>query len=101
MYKRQGLVGILCSAIVIGLGCGIITPLAFTMLADSTPQERLGQTMGAAEIGRECGDAAGPLLVAAVAAAFTVPLGFAGLAAMVAVTRLATARVGRGGSATG
>ncbi|MGH3575430.1 MAG: hypothetical protein ACRDUW_27030 [Pseudonocardiaceae bacterium] len=31
--------------------------------------ERLGQTMGAAEVGRELGDAGGPLLVGAVAAA--------------------------------
>lgn len=96
-----GLVGLLCSAVVIGLGCGIITPLAFTMLAESTPQERLGQTMGAAEIGRECGDAAGPLVVAAIAAASTVPLGFAGLAAIVTVVGLGTAGVSRGGDGSG
>lgn len=94
-----GLVGLLCSAVVIGLGCGIITPLAFTMLAESTPQERLGQTMGAAEIGRECGDAAGPLVVAAIAAASTVPLGFAGLAAIVTVVGLGTAGLSRGRAA--
>ena len=46
-----GLVGLVSAAIVIGAGCGLITPLAFTMLARSTPQDRLGQTMGAAEIG--------------------------------------------------
>lgn len=90
-----GLVGLLCAAVVIGLGCGLITPLAFTTLAQSTPEERLGQTMGAAEIGRECGDAAGPLVVAAIAAASTVPLGFVGLAAIVTVIGLTGAGVSR------
>lgn len=90
-----GLVGLICAAVVIGAGCGLITPLAFTMLARSTPQERLGQTMGAAEIGRECGDAAGPLVVAAIAAAAGVPWGFVGLAAIVAVSGVATHRVSR------
>jgi MFS family permease len=95
-----GLVGILCAAVVIGLGCGIITPLAFTMLAQSTPEERLGQTMGAAEIGRECGDAAGPLLVGAIAAASTVPAGFVALAVIVTASGLAATGVNRarGGS---
>lgn len=87
-----GMVGLLSAAVVIGLGCGIITPLAFTMLAESTPEERLGQTMGAAEIGRESGDAAGPLIVAAIAAATSVPLGFGGLAALVAVAGLVVTR---------
>ncbi|PRC46999.1 MFS transporter, partial [Mycobacterium sp. ITM-2017-0098] len=91
-----GLIGLLCAAVVIGLGCGLITPLAFTTLAQSTPDERLGQTMGAAEIGRECGDAAGPLVVAAIAAASTVPLGFVGLAAIVTVIGLTGAGVNRG-----
>ena len=98
MYKRQGLalallpglVGLVSAAIVIGAGCGLITPLAFTMLARSTPQDRLGQTMGAAEIGRECGDAAGPLAVASIAAATSVPFGFAGLAVIVALAGATT-----------
>lgn len=90
-----GLVGIVCAAVLIGTGCGITTPLGFVMLARSAPQERLGQTMGAAEIGRECGDAAGPLLVAAVAAASTVPLGFLALAGIVTVGGLATAGANR------
>ena len=51
----------------IGAGTGLITPLGFAALAASTPPERLGQTMGAAELGRELGDAGGPLLVAGVA----------------------------------
>ncbi|WP_369803663.1 MFS transporter [Mycobacterium sp. NAZ190054] len=96
-----GVAGLLCAAVVIGVGCGLITPLAFTMLARSTPQERLGQTMGAAEIGRECGDAAGPLLVASIAAAAGVPWGFVGLAAIVAVSGVATlgVKAARGDSA--
>ena len=90
-----GVVGLLCAAVVIGVGCGLITPLAFTMLARSTPEERLGQTMGAAEIGRECGDAAGPLAVAGIAAVSTVPFGFAGLAVLVAASGLAAATLNR------
>ncbi|EJZ09679.1 MFS transporter [Mycolicibacterium vaccae] len=90
-----GVAGLLCAAVVIGLGCGLITPLAFTMLARSTSEGRLGQTMGAAEIGRECGDAAGPLLVASVAAATSVPLGFLGLAALVTLSGVATFGVNR------
>ena len=95
-----GLVGLIGAAVVIGLGCGLITPLAFTMLARSTPEERLGQTMGAAEVGRECGDAAGPLAVGSIAAVSSGSFGFLGLAAAVAasgavlgVTRLVGKRV--------
>ncbi|KDQ03627.1 hypothetical protein EN35_02075 [Rhodococcus qingshengii] len=40
----------------------------------------MGQTMGAAELGRELGDAGGPLLVAGVAAAATLTTGFGALA---------------------
>jgi MFS family permease len=96
-----GLAGLLCAAVIIGLGCGIITPLAFTMLAESTPDGRLGQTMGAAEVGREFGDAAGPLVVGAAAAASTVPLGFVGLAAIVASAGLVTAVHRRAGGDSG
>ncbi|KUI21874.1 MFS transporter [Mycobacterium sp. GA-1285] len=91
-----GLAGLLCAAVVIGAGCGVITPLAFTMLAQTTPAERLGQTMGAAEIGREGGDAAGPLIVAAVAAASSVPLGFVALAIIITTAGTALAGVERG-----
>lgn len=90
-----GLAGLLCAGVVIGAGCGLITPLAFTMLARTTPAERLGQTMGAAEIGRECGDAAGPLAVAAIAALSTVTFGFLGLAAVVMAAGAATLGVTR------
>ncbi|GAA2471505.1 MFS transporter [Streptomyces longisporus] len=75
-----GLTGILLAAALIGTGTGLITPLGFATLASATPQERLGQTMGAAELGRELGDAGGPLLVAGVAAAATLTYGFGALA---------------------
>lgn len=86
-----GVPGLVCAAIVIGVGCGVVTPLAFTMLAQTTPAGHLGQTMGAAEVGRECGDAAGPLLVASIAAAWTVPLGFVALAAIVTAAGITAA----------
>lgn len=75
-----GLVGILTAAIAVGIGTGIITPLGFAALAASTPEERMGQTMGAAELGRELGDAGGPLIVAGVAAVATLTAGFGVLA---------------------
>ncbi|WP_406178186.1 MFS transporter [Streptomyces sp. NBC_00996] len=80
-----GLTGVLLAAALIGVGTGLITPLAFAALASGTPRERLGQTMGAAELGRELGDAGGPLLVAGVATAATLPYGYAVLAVLLAV----------------
>ncbi|MFF4397430.1 MFS transporter [Streptomyces sp. NPDC001480] len=80
-----GLTGILVAAALIGVGTGLITPLGFATLAASTPTERLGQTMGAAELGRELGDAGGPLLVAAVASLTTLAYGFAALAVLIAM----------------
>jgi DHA1 family tetracycline resistance protein-like MFS transporter len=56
------------AAVAIGAGTGIVTPLGFAALAAAAPAGRLGQTMGAAEVGREVGDAGGPLLVGAIAA---------------------------------
>ncbi|WBO69134.1 MFS transporter [Streptomyces camelliae] len=78
-----GLTGILIAAALTGIGTGLITPLGFAALAASTPVERLGQTMGAAELGRELGDAGGPLLVAGVASLTTLTYGFGALAAVV------------------
>ncbi|MEU2420732.1 MFS transporter [Streptomyces sp. NPDC007851] len=92
-----GLTGILVAAVLIGAGTGLITPLGFAALAGGTPAERLGQTMGAAELGRELGDAGGPLLVAAVASLATLTYGYAALAAMVgagAVVALGRRRAG-------
>ena len=79
-----GVIGIVLAAALIGAGTGLITPLGFAALAASTPEERMGQTMGSAELGRELGDAGGPLLVAAVATVSTLALGYAALAALVA-----------------
>ncbi|MER6630293.1 MFS transporter [Streptomyces sp. NPDC000987] len=85
-----GLAGVLSAAVLIGVGTGLITPLGFAALAASTPRERLGQTMGAAELGRELGDAGGPLLVAAVAAPTTLTHGFAALGALLALASAVT-----------
>lgn len=85
-----GLAGVLTAAILIGAGTGLITPLGFTALATGTPEERMGQTMGSAELGRELGDAGGPLLVAAVATVSTLTYGFAALAVLLAVGPLLT-----------
>ncbi|WP_327580511.1 MFS transporter [Nonomuraea sp. NBC_00507] len=84
-----GLAGVLASAVLIGAGTGLITPLGFAALAASTPQERLGQTMGTAELGRELGDAGGPLLVAAVATAATLAHGYAALALLLVIAPVA------------
>ncbi len=70
------------AALAIGAMTGTVTPLAFAHLASATPPERMGRTMGNAELGRELGDAGGPLLVGAVAAAATLPLGLTVLAAI-------------------
>jgi MFS family permease len=90
-----GLAGVLLGAALIGAGTGLITPLGFAALASSTPQERLGQTMGSAELGRELGDAGGPLLVAGAATLTTLNGGFAALAALIAVAALVVSRAGR------
>ncbi|MFJ9779050.1 MFS transporter [Amycolatopsis sp. NPDC101161] len=84
-----GAAGVLVAAVAIGAGVGLATPLGFAHLAAVTPQERLGQTMGAAEVGRELGDAGGPLLVGAIATAATLGTGFLGLAALLVVAALA------------
>lgn len=73
------------SGILLGSGIGAVTALGFTHLATTTPAERLGRTMGTAELGRELGDAGGPLLVGAVAAAAGLPFGLAALGAVSAV----------------
>ncbi|MGW2695186.1 MFS transporter [Streptomyces sp. NPDC001296] len=85
-----GLIGVLSAAALIGAGTGLITPLGFAALAVGTPAERLGQTMGAAELGRELGDAGGPLLVAAVASLTTLTHGYAALGVLLALGPLLT-----------
>ncbi|CCK25206.1 major facilitator superfamily MFS_1 [Streptomyces davaonensis JCM 4913] len=95
-----GLTGVLLSAVLIGAGTGLITPLGFAALATSTAEERMGQTMGAAELGRELGDAGGPLLVAGVATVTTLTYGFAALA-VIAAAGAALAVVRRDGALVG
>ncbi|MBW4718375.1 MFS transporter [Saccharothrix obliqua] len=81
------------AAVAIGAGAGLVTPLGFAALAATTPRERLGQTMGSAEVGRELGDAGGPLLVGGVATATGLPGGLLALAAV--LTLAATPRLRR------
>lgn len=81
-----GLAGLLPAALLAGSGIGAVTPLGFAALAASAPAGRLGQTMGAAEVGRELGDAGGPLLVAAAASAAALPAGLLVLAGLLAAT---------------
>ncbi len=68
----------------------LITPLGCAALAATAPEGRLGQTTGAAEVGRELGDAGGPLLVGVDAAA-TLTGGLAALAALLALGAAITA----------
>ena len=80
------LVGLYGASLLLGVGIGIATPFAFAYLADTTPTERMGRTMGTAELGRELGDAGGPLLVGTIAVATTLPVGLGALALAVAAT---------------
>jgi hypothetical protein len=81
-----GAAGIAVGAILVGTGVAVATPLGFPLLAAGAPPGRLGRTMGAAEVGRELGDAGGPVLVGA----FGVVSLTAGIGAL-AVTLLACA----------
>jgi MFS transporter, DHA1 family, tetracycline resistance protein len=90
-----GLAGLLPATLLAGAGIGAATPLGFAALAASAPPGRLGQTMGTAEVGRELGDAGGPLIVAAAASAATLPAGLLALAALLAAAGAAIRRAGR------
>src|SRR5258707_2872417 len=70
-----GLARLLPAALLAGAGIGPATPPAFAAPPAAAPPPRLRQTMGAAEVGRELGDADGPLIVAAPASAATLPGG--------------------------
>ena len=94
----HGLVGLPLAAILIGVGTGLVTPLGFAHLAAGTPKERLGQTMGAAEVGRELGDAGGPLLVGAVATVAALGLGLGSLAAVLIIIAAVIAKAGSRGT---
>ncbi|MEO3943468.1 MFS transporter [Paenarthrobacter nicotinovorans] len=89
-----GAAWIYCAAVLIGAGIGVATPLAFAHLADSTPSERLGRTMGSAELGRELGDAGGPLLVGGIAVTAGLPWGLGTLALLVGLTAFAAPGTG-------
>jgi MFS family permease len=89
-----GPVTVFLAAAAIGAGVGVSTPLGFAHLADTTPPERMGRTMGSAELGRELGDAGGPLLVGGIATLAGLPLGLGALALVVAAS--GTLRLGRG-----
>ncbi|MEU7020560.1 MFS transporter [Streptomyces sp. NPDC046203] len=80
-----GVAGLLVAALLTGAGTGLITPLGFAALAATTPQARVGQTMGTAEIGRELGDSGGPLFVAAIATGAGLAWGFTALALLTAL----------------
>lgn len=84
-----GIVTIFVAAAMIGTGIGTATPLGFAHLADTTPPERIGRTMGSAELGRELGDAGGPLLVGGIATLAGLPLGLGVLALCVAAASAA------------
>lgn len=77
-------VALILTAVLVGTGVGAATPIAFSYLAVSTPPERMGRTMGSAELGRELGDAGGPLVAGAVATASVPGVGLAAVAALTA-----------------
>jgi MFS family permease len=84
-----------------GLGVGLITPTAFARLAASAPHDRIGRTMGAAEVGRELGDAGAPALVGLVAVGGGLPAGLGVLALVVGLlgsVAVISDRLGRVGS---
>jgi len=76
--------GLLFAAVLVGCGVGVVTPLGFAELARNAPQGQAGTTMGAAEVGRELGDAGGPLVVGAIGAC-SLPAGFIGLSVVLAL----------------
>lgn len=93
-----GPVTIYLAAAAIGTGVGVATPISFAHLADTTPPQRMGRTMGSAELGRELGDAGGPLLVGGIATLIGLPAGLGALAVLVAVASVP--RLARGGPGT-
>ena len=76
------IVALVITALLVGAGVGLATPVAFSQLAASTPEERMGRTMGSAELGRELGDAGGPLVAGAVGTASLPGVGLIVVAAL-------------------
>jgi MFS family permease len=72
------------AAVMIGVGVGIVTPLGFAVLAAVTPADRMGRTMGSAELGREVGDAGGPILVGVIAGTASLSIALGGMAVIIA-----------------
>jgi len=81
-------ISLLLGAVLLGIGIGITTPLGFAHLASTTPEERMGRTMGSAELGREAGDAGGPILVGTFAAVATLSVGLGVLAVVIIVINI-------------
>jgi len=71
------------------IAVGLLLP-GIAMAWTTTPTERLGRTMGTAELGRELGDAGGPLLVGAIATAAGLPVGLGALGAVSVVVAAVT-----------
>jgi MFS family permease len=90
-------VTIFVGAALVGIGVAVLTPVAFSHLASITPTAHLGRTMGSAELGREAGDALGPLVVGGVASVISLPAGigvFAAIAALVSIIAIVGLRGG-------
>ena len=83
---------ILAAALLSGIGVAVLTPVAFAHLAATSPPERLGRTMGTAELGRETGDAIGPVVVGSVGM-IALPLGFAAFGVLAGLGTLAALRL--------
>jgi MFS family permease len=84
-----GIPGIAVAAILIGAGVAVSSPIGFANLAAAAPAGRMGQTMGAGEVGRELGDAGGPILVGAFSPA-GLATGLLALAGAISLGALAT-----------
>jgi len=76
--------GLMFAAVLVGCGVGVVTPLGFAELARNAPQGQATTMMGAAEVGRELGDAGGPLVVGAIGV-FSLAAGFVGLSVVLAL----------------
>jgi MFS family permease len=85
-------IALYAAALLVGVAVGVATPLAYSHLAASTPPERIGRTMGNAELGREVGDAGGPLLVGTIGTLAGLPLALGALALLLASAAATTAR---------
>lgn len=95
----DGPAAVVAAAVLIGAGVATATPVGFAALAAAAPPGRMGQTIGAAEVGRELGDAGGPLVVGLVAVA-SLGWGLTALGTGCAVLAVAASRIRPGPSPT-